>query len=194
MIRVALTGNIGSGKSTVSLIFSALEVPIFIADLEAKKLYADQEVKNEVRKKIGDSVFNTSNEVDFKALADVIFNDNAALIEINKIIHPLTLAKYKAWLANKADSAYTIHESAILFENNLQHHFDRAINVTAPMDVRLNRVCKRDNISMDRIRERMKNQMSEEEKNKLADYIIENDGTQFLIPQVINIHNQLINK
>lgn len=194
MIKVALTGNIGSGKSTVSRIFEALEVPVFIADLEAKKLYAEQEVKNKVKHLFGEKVFKSSYEVDFKALADVIFKDKLALLKINEIIHPLTLKKYKIWLASHAAAVYTIHESAILFENNLQHYFDKLINVTAPMDVRINRIMERDQLSKEKIIERMMNQMPEDEKNKLVNFIIDNDGTRFLIPQVIKIHHQLCNK
>ncbi len=192
MIKVALTGNIGSGKSTVSRIFNSLNVPVFHADMEAKLFYTEDEVKETVRKTFGKKVFNASNEVDFKALAEVIFNDKQALTKINRIIHPLTLKKYKRWLSKHKDSNYTIHESAILFENDLQHHFDKIINVTAPLEVRLKRVIERDNLSPDNILDRMKNQMTEAEKNSLADYVIENDGNRFLIPQVIDINNKLL--
>lgn len=193
MIAVGLTGNIGSGKSTVCRIFSALHVPIFIADVEAKKLYQEDDVRKQVLEVFGDKVFNNDNEVDFGALADVIFNDKQALKSINQIIHPLTLEKYKQWLIRHKNAAYTIHESAILFENNLQHHFDKVINVTAPMEVRMKRVSERDNLQADKIRERMENQMTEEEKNSLADYVIENNGERFLIPQIIEINKQIIN-
>lgn len=192
MIKVALTGNIGSGKSTVSRIFNSLNVPVFHADTEAKHLYTEDEVKETVRKTFGKEVFNASNEVDFNALAEVIFNDKKALTNINRIIHPLTLRKYKRWLSEHKNSDYTIHESAILFENSLQHHFDKIINVTAPLEVRLKRVIERDNLSPDNILDRMKNQMTEAEKNSLADYVIVNDGNRFLIPQVIDINNQLL--
>lgn len=194
MIKVALTGNIGSGKSTVSRILNSLHIPVFVADKEAKLLYSNNEVKKLVRSAFGSEVFNASDEVDFKALANIVFNDKQALQKINEIVHPLTLEKYRSWLLRHPDAEYTIHESAILFENNLQGHFDKIINVTAPLEVRMKRVVERDNLTLDSIHDRMKNQMSETEKNSLADYIIENDGTRFLIPQVIEINNQILHK
>ena len=122
MLKVAVTGNIGSGKSTVSNIFKALGIPVFVADSEAKLLYEKEEVQQQVRQAFGSEVFDKDGNIDKKALADVIFNDTAALKLINEIIHPLTLNKYHEWLEINKDKPYTLHESAILFENNLQHH------------------------------------------------------------------------
>lgn len=194
MIKVALTGNIGSGKSTVCRIFSAMNIPVFIADQEAKLLYKEESVKVLVRKAFGNMVFDTDSEVDFKALADVIFNDKEALKTINRIIHPLTIDRYNKWLIENHDTDYTIHESAILFENNLQEHFDKLINVTAPIELRLKRVSERDKLTADKIQDRMMNQMTEEEKNGLADFVIVNDGKHFLIPQVVDINKQIRTK
>ena len=120
MIRAGLTGNIGSGKSTVTRIFKSLNVPVFIADLEAKKLYHDQQVIDEVRHAFGDQVFSSDSSIDLKKLAGIIFSDTAKLLKINSIIHPRTLNRYKNWVLEHQDSKYTIHESAILFENKLQ--------------------------------------------------------------------------
>lgn len=193
MIRVALTGNIGSGKSTVSKIFESLKVPVFIADKEARLLYLEQDVKEEVNLVFGSTVFNENGEANLKKLADIVFNDKSKLLKINHIIHPRTLAKYKHWLEENKTQQYTIHESAILFENNLQHHFDKIITVFAPFELRLKRVMERDEISREKIIDRIQNQMSDEEKNKLADFVIINDGIQLLIPQVIDINNKLKN-
>lgn len=193
MIRVGLTGNIGSGKSTVSKIFSTIGIPVFIADQESKLLYREEDVKAIIKKEFGDSVFGRDREIDLKALADHIFNSKKALLKINSIIHPLTLEKYHHWLDNHKNEVYTIHESAILFENDLQGHFDKIINVSAPLEIRLRRVMERDGTIAEKVRDRMQNQLTDEEKNKLADFVIVNDGVQMLIPQVMEIDKKLKN-
>jgi len=194
MKKIALTGNIGSGKSTVSLIFNAIGIPVFNADIEAKKLYSEEEVKQEIKALFGNSVFASDASVDFKRLADIIFNNKEALQKVNAIIHPLTLKKFKVWLEKNRDAAYTIHESAIIFENNLQHHFDQIITVSAPEEIRLSRISKRDNLKPETIRERMKNQLSEKEKCQLSDFVINNDGKEMLVPQIIKINKLILNK
>jgi len=194
MIKVGLTGNIGSGKSTVSKIFSTLNVPVFLADMEAKLLYSEAEVKKEIKSGVSDQVFDSNGEVDLKLMAELIFNNKEALLKINRIIHPRTLSKYQQWLKDHKQHIYTLHESAILFENNLQDHFDKIINISAPFETRLKRVTERDGIEQRKVIERMKNQMPDEEKNKLADFVIVNDGNQLLIPQVIEIDKKLKNK
>ncbi len=187
MLKVAITGNIGSGKSTVSKIFQTLGIPVFIADIEARLLYYEDDVKEEIRQYFGENVFNIDGEIDSKALAGVIFNDPAALKKINGIIHPRTLKKYNDWLDQHIDKEYTLHESAILFENKLQHHFDKTINVSAPQDLRAKRVMDRDGLTHSEVYARIKNQLPDKEKNSLADFIINNDGKGFLIPQVIEM-------
>lgn len=192
MLKAAITGNIGSGKSIVTRIFQVLGVPVFIADIEAKKLYELPDIKNQVRELFGDAIFDKNDELIKQALAEIIFNDKSALKKVNNIIHPRTLERYSEWLLENAGKPYTLHESAILFENGLAHHFDTIINVTAPFDVRLKRVVKRDKIEEALVIERMKNQMSDEEKSKMANFVIINDGKTFIIPQVIEIHEKLL--
>lgn len=191
MLKVAVTGNIGSGKSTVVKIFKSLNVPVFIADEEAKKLYTTPGVTAKVKHYFGEDIYRTDGKLNKEKLAELIFNDKEALQTINRIIHPETFKKYQLWHETHKDKAYTIHESAILFENNLQGHFDKIINVSAPADIRLKRVTERDGIPKEAVLERMKNQFSDKEKNKLADFILINDGTTFLIPQIIKINKKL---
>lgn len=192
MIKVALTGNIGSGKSTVTHLFSVLGIPIFHADTEAKLLYRDADVKHTILDLFGKKVFDSDGDVDYKQLATVIFNDPQSLQQINQIIHPLVFKKYSDWLVQNKGKHYTIHEAAIIFENQLEHHYDLIINVTASEKVRMNRVMQRDGITEELFLVRAKNQWPDDKKNKKADFIIFNDGDQFLIPQVIQIHKQII--
>ncbi|MEJ2595210.1 MAG: dephospho-CoA kinase, partial [bacterium] len=132
MIKAAITGNIGSGKSIVTRIFQSLGVPVFIADVEAKKLYELPDVKKEILELFGKRVFDDEGKVIKAALAKIILNDQVSLQRVNQIIHPRTLENYSLWLQHHTDQPYTLHESAILFENKLQDHFDKIINVYAP--------------------------------------------------------------
>lgn len=191
MIKIALTGNIGSGKSTAVQIFSILGVPVFLADYEAKQLYAIETVKELVLKHFGEAVFNQQDEVDFKKLAQVVFNDSKSLQTINDIIHPLIFQKYQKWLETHHDALYTIHEAAIIFENNLEKNYDLIINVSAPEKIRMQRVMQRDGVTEEQFYSRARNQITDKEKNSKSDFVIINDGNQFLIPQVIDIHNNL---
>ena len=191
MIKVALTGNIGSGKSTVVKIFSIIGIPVFCADQEAKLLYKDPNIKEAVWDYFGNTVFNQQKEVDFKKLASSVFNDEHALRKINEIIHPGVFKKYNEWLMQNDSYDYTIHEAAIIFENKLENHFDIIINVSAPENIRMERVIKRDGISPEQFYNRARHQISDNEKNKKADYVVINDGKQFLIPQIMQIHKKI---
>lgn len=191
MLKVAITGNIGSGKSTVSKIFQSLDIPVFIADNEARLLYDEADVREEIRQNFTEHVFDEKDEIDLKKLANIIFSDEKALKKINAIIHPRTLLKYQSWLESHSDYVYTLHESAILFENKLQHHFDQTINVTAPEELRVKRVMERDGVTYEAVHARIKNQLSESEKNKRANFVINNDGKTFLIPQILELDKKL---
>ncbi len=192
MIKVGLTGNIGSGKTTVCRIFESMGIPVFYADTEAKKLYARDSVKAKLSDAFGQKVFDEQGTVDFKKLAGIIFTDGKALEWINRLIHPLVFEVYNDWLAQHHSAPYSIHESAILFENNFQGHFDKTLVVSAPESVRLHRIIMRDNLSEENVKNRMSNQLPDDIKDRLADYVIKNDGSRFLIPQIIKIHQELL--
>jgi len=192
-MKIGLTGNIGSGKSTVCRIFESMGIPVFYADLEAKLLYKKEEVKKAVKNELGSTVFDIRQEVNFKKLASVIFSNKSALTFINGLIHPLLFERYNQWLKLHNKSPYTIHESAILFEHHLENRFDKTITVFCPEAMRINRVMQRDNIAKESVIQRISNQMDDETKNKLADFVIVNDGTKMLIPQVMEIDKAIIN-
>lgn len=194
MIKVAITGNIGSGKSTASKIFNVMGVAIFYADIEARLLYFREDVKQLLKQQFGALIFNTANEIDTKILANIIFNDKSKLQTINGIIHPLVFERYQEWQELHQDEIYTLHESAILFENKLEQHYDLIINVTAPPELRISRIMQRDGVERHNVEERIAHQLSEAEKNKKSDFVIINDGNQLLIPQVLKIDKIIRNK
>ena len=125
-------------------------------------------------------------------LAQKVFSDPVSLQTINHIIHPFVFERYNNWLTGKTAYTYTIHEAAIVFENKLEHHFDLIINVTAPEDVRLQRVIKRDGMKAEQFYARAEKQLPDDIKNKKSDFVIFNDGNQFLIPQVMDIHKHIM--
>ncbi len=192
MITVGLTGGIGSGKSLIAEIFKRLNIPVFHADDEAKIiLNSDEMVVGQIKKEFGKNIY-TSHGVDRKRLADIVFNDQTALSKINAIIHPQVRQYFIEWKA-KQNAKYVIEEAAILFESNAYNELDITINVHADELVRMKRVVERDKTSVEAVKIRMNNQLHDEERIKLADYTIYNDGIQMLLPQVLDIHNKILN-
>ena len=192
MLKVGITGGIGSGKTTVCKVFETLGVPVYYADLEAKKLQEqDAEVKGAILKEFGENILNASGSIDRAKLAAIVFNDKDKLQKLNNIIHPAVANHFNNWLTTNKTSKYTLQEAAILFESGVYKRVDKIISVIAPIDIRILRTAKRDNISEELVQQRMKNQISDEEKIKRSDFIIYNDEQQLLIPQVIRIHEQL---
>ena len=191
MIKLGLTGNIGSGKTTVSKVFESLGVPIFYADKEAKKLYSLDPVKERVLLLFGKSTINDLGEIDFKLLSDIVFKDKNKLEQLTNIIHPLVFKNYHMWLETIQQQDYSIHESAIIYEYSQQKYFDKVICVSAPYELRVQRIIERDKTTLDKVEERIRNQMNETEKISLSDFVIVNDEKSFIIKQVMEIHNNL---
>jgi len=189
MIKVGLTGNMGSGKSTVAHIFEVLGAPVFHADAEAGKMLARPDVIDEVVSHFGKEILKDG-AIDRKALAAIVFQDREALSHLNGIIHPRVRQKLLDWTGKQKDRPYVIQESAILFESGFHTFFDVNILVSCPEDIAVLRVIKRDGIGEEQVRERLKNQWPEERKKELADHIILNDGSTLIIPQVMALHRQ----
>jgi dephospho-CoA kinase len=192
MLKVGLTGNIGSGKTVVAGIFTQLGIPVFYADSAARDLYERTEVKAMLRGLFGDEIFDNAGNLNRKALADLVFADALKLQKLNQIVHPLVREAFGRWLLERKDSPYVLYEAAILFESGYYRDLDKVILVMAPEELRIRRVMERDYSTRDEIMARLARQWGEEKKVPMADFIINNNGTQMLIPQVMEVHRQLV--
>jgi dephospho-CoA kinase len=194
MMRIGLTGNIGTGKSTVASVFQILGVPVYHADQRSREFLDSDELKAQIMSLFGKQVFDAEQKVDRKALAGIVFNDKARLSELNAVIHPLVEHDFNVWCNSHQENDYIIHEAAILYESGFDRLFEAIILVTAPEEICITRVMKRDGISREMVLNRIHNQWTQEEKVKLAAYRIINDESSFLIPQVLTIHEKLRSK
>jgi dephospho-CoA kinase len=193
MIRVGLTGGIGSGKSIVSSVFETLGVPVFHADNEAKNLYLFPEVKASIIREFGNTVFSADGEVDRIKLAARIFSDTESLKKLNALIHPLVKKQFEVWCGKHSGHTYIVHEAAILFETGFDQYFDQIIVVSAPLELCIHRVMLRDHTSREEVLQRMSHQWDLSRKEALADYILVNDGSKVLLPGILEIHDKLRN-
>ncbi len=190
--KVAVTGGIGAGKTFVCEIFKKMGIPVFNADFEGKKLLdSNQGIKQKLVSLFGNDIYLPNGAINRKKLAEMVFNNQIALAKLNSIVHPVVRKNFQNWAQNQ-QAPYVIQESAIVFESKITGMFDKIVTVTAPFDLRVTRVMKRDNVTREKVMERMKNQLPEEEKIKQSDYIIVNSGKEMILPQIINIHNSVI--
>jgi len=192
MLKIGLTGNIGSGKSTVSAIFSLLGVPVYPADEVSKSFLSDTVVKQEISENFGDSVFTATGDIDRKVLGALVFPDKEKLTRLNGILHPLVMQNFRTWAGEHSGFPYILQEAAILFESGFAGQFDKVIHVSCPSVHCIQRVIERDKVAAEAILERMQYQWSDEEKAELSDFVIINDGSQLVIPQVLKIHHELV--
>lgn len=190
MLKVGLTGGIGSGKSTVAKIFETLGIPIYYSDEAAKELMnTNSEVKEAIIKNFGDEAYK-NNQLDRKYLASIVFNDKNKLAILNSITHPATIQDANNWIA-KQKSPYIIKEAALIFESGSDKHLDFVIGVYSPLPLRLKRVMQRDNSTEEEVMKRINRQMNEEEKMSLCRFVIKNDEEELLIPQVLEIDKKI---
>ncbi len=188
---IGVTGGIGSGKSMVCDVFATLGIPVFEADEQAKKIYEDYpQLLDTLRDLFGDAIMHNGH-LNKPALAKIVFNNEAELLKLNALVHPLVKDQFHQWIRQQ-NAPYIIREAAILIESGAYAGCDRIILVTAPADLRIKRVMKRSGLSAEEISARISKQMNDEEKSKYADYIIQNDDTQLIVPKVLMIHNELI--
>lgn len=190
-LAIGITGGIGSGKSTVCKVFKLLGVPVFEADLVAKTLInSNAEIRNGLIQHFGKDIYSSDGKINRKMLANLIFNDDLLMEKVNRLVHPAVRNEYMNWIKQQ-NSAYIIHEAAILFESGFYKMMDYTILVSAPVEMRIERVTDRDNISQEMARSRMLKQMPDEEKLKLAGFELVNDNKKLLIPQIIEIDKNL---
>ncbi len=191
MIKAGVTGGIGSGKTTVCHVFRQLGVPVFQADVVAKELYdTNESVRNKMTGLLGESIYDGGN-LDKRKLSRLIFSDRELLHQVNRIVHPEVASYFLEWCQNHTHDRYVIQESAILLESNANKNMDVIITVTAPVDLRMKRVMKRQGMTKQLVVCIMENQMPDEMKIKQSHYIIENDDQHLIIPQVMKIHEAL---
>jgi dephospho-CoA kinase len=191
MLKVGITGGIGSGKSTVCQVFKLLGIPVYHADIEASYLIdTDTDIRNQLIDLFGDSIYN--GELKRDILAGIIFNDKKALDNVNKIVHPKVRNHFFKWAETHKDKKYILFEAAILFESGTYKLLDKVITVTAPKKLRIERVMDYRNYSADKIKDIIKNQLPDKIKIEQADYVIVNDNKSLILPQILEIHNRLI--
>lgn len=191
MLRVGITGGIGTGKSTVCNIFKCLRIPTFDADREAKKLYdTNKQVKEKVLERFGNSLYQQG-VFQPKQLAAIVFQDTNALRDLNDIIHPVVIQESDRWF-DAQTSPYAVKEAALLIESGGHTHLDKIILVQAPLEERVQRIILRDNTDAAAVKKRIDKQMPEAEKVAFADFIIHNGQDDFLIEQVKAIHQKIL--
>ena len=187
ILKVGITGGIGSGKSTVAKIFEILNIPVYYADSAAKRLMNEEgELKEKLIATFGKEIY-LNGLLNRPYLSSIVFNDPQKLNLLNALTHPATIADADKWM-QKQTAPYALKEAALIFESNAHKQLDKVIGVFAPAPLRIKRVMQRDAISETEVLIRMQKQMNEEEKMQSCDYIITNDERNLLIPQVLKIH------
>ena len=188
---IGLTGGIGSGKTTVANYLIERQIPVYIADDEARKITDSKKVTLKIIKAFGNEIIENQ-KVNRKALANIVFKNKEKLAQLNAIIHPEVQKHFKKWLKSKQDYSFVVKESAILFESGSYKDCDVVILVTAPIETRIERTMKRDNVTRETILNRINNQLSEEEKIKKSDFIIQNTSLKDTYNQIEEMLKKLI--
>ena len=191
MLRIGLTGGIGSGKSTVAKIFEVLGIPVYYADAAARRLMNENE---ELKKKIIDHFGKGSyadGQLNRPYISSLVFNDTEKLELLNSLTHPATILDADKWMLGLT-TPYAIKEAALIFESGSAKHLDHVIGVSSPAPLRIQRIMQRDKITKEQVLQRMDGQMDEDKKMRLCDFIIINDEQQLVIPQVLKLHDKLL--
>lgn len=193
MIKVGLTGGIGSGKSTVARVFELLGVPVYYADTATKELYQkNPELMRSLKESFGEEIYREG-ILDRARLASIVFSDPSKLKLLNDLVHPLTIRDAEEWM-KRQNAPYVIKEAALLFESGSVAGLDQVIGVQAPLALRIKRVMDRDGVSREEVLARMDKQLDEEIKMKLCDFVIRNNEQELVIPQVIELDKKLREK
>jgi dephospho-CoA kinase len=189
MKSIGITGGIGSGKSTVCRLFEVLGAPVYYADERARMLMnTDPELKRRIAERFGDSIYDNQGQLQRLELGRKVFADPQALAALNALVHPAVFSDALHWMEQHRGCAYVLREAALLFESGAYRQVDEVVMVWAPESLRLQRVIQRDGLSESEVRDRMSRQWPDEEKKRLAQHLINNDGLHALIPQVWALH------
>jgi dephospho-CoA kinase len=192
VMKLGVTGGIGSGKTTVCRVFNVLGIPVFSADPEAKKIMeTDEGIMRRINSIAGKNLY-LNGSLDRMELAALIFNDQSLLEKVNSLVHPVVLDNFSEW-EKEQEAPYVIMEAAILFESGASKLVDRIATVVAPEEERVNRVINRNTLTREQVLERIRNQMDDETRVKLSDYVIHNSENDMIIPAILKIHKELLN-
>ncbi|MBM3402207.1 MAG: dephospho-CoA kinase [Bacteroidetes bacterium] len=193
MLIIGITGGIGSGKTTVCKVFELLGVPVFYADEVAKSLmFSDPTLKSEIIKTFGKESYNETGELNRSYISSIVFNDQLKLEKLNSLVHPAVFRAFDSWVINQNKPSYVIKEAALLFESDAYKKCDKSILVISPLETRIKRVIARDGSSKAEVQSRINRQFTDEQKMKFADYILNNDEKELLIPQIIQLNQQFL--
>ena len=193
MLKIGITGGIGSGKTTVCKVFELLGVPVFYADDVAKSImYTDPILKWGVLNAFGENSYTQSGDLNRSYISSIVFKDKHELEKLNSLVHPAVFRAFDTWVLSQREASYVIKEAALLYESDAYKMCDQSILVISPIESRISRVKARDGISAEDIQLRMNRQFSDEQKMKFADHILMNDEKQLLIPQIIQLHQQFL--
>ena len=194
MLKIGLTGGIGSGKSTVAKVLEVRGVPVYYADEAAKELmHTNELLKQQLILHFGRETYFEDGQLNRKHLSSIVFNNKEKLELLNSLVHPATIADAKEWFS-KQQSPYVVKEAALLFESGTAEGLDYIIGVTAPAALRIKRVMDRDGVTADEVKRRMSNQVDETLKMKLCDFVVHNNEQELLLPQILALHNELIKR
>ena len=190
VLKIGLTGGLGSGKSTIAKIFEVLGIPVYYADTEAKRIMNDDPLlKAEIIKHFGSESY-TDNQLNRSYLSGIVFNNKDKLSLLNSLVHPATIRDSKEWI-NKQKTPYAIKEAALIFESGTQEYLDYVIGVSAPAHLRIQRAMQRDQLTHEQVLQRISKQIEEVIKMHLCDFVIYNDEVRPVIPQVLELHKKL---
>jgi dephospho-CoA kinase len=194
MLKIGITGGIGSGKTTVCKVFETLGIPVFYADAKAKQLMTSDEVLIKgIKNVFGSESYTSPGVLDRKYLANLVFNDAVSLQKLNDLVHPAVFRAFDRWVQNvPQNTPYILKEAALLFESGSYQACDKNIVVIAPMQLKLDRVIHRDQVTDKEVLARMDKQFNDEQKIKMADYSLENTEQHSLILQVLDLHQQFL--
>jgi len=188
MLKVGITGGIGSGKSIVCEVFKHFGIPVYYADIEANNLIiSDKNIKKQLIEHFGKKIYSR-NQLNKSRFSSIIFNDKKALQKVNSIIHPVVRQNFKDWIKKNKDKKYIIKEAALLFESGTYQDLDEIITISAPEHIKIKRIMKRDKTDKESVQKRIRNQISDTEKIRKSDHVIYNNGSQLILPQILSLH------